>query len=657
MREPENPVRRKTKMNDLKSKYASATGVLLVGLVILSMIAPTYAAPSPLSQINHIVVIYQENWSFDSLYGRFSGANGIANAGNNIIQLQKNGQPYSTLPQALTYGKPMKPDTRFPDNLPVQPFDLNQYASWASTIGDPGVGFYQEQYQIDGGRMDKFVAWSQTGNGGLSMGYYNATDGPEGMLAQQYVLDDNFFHAAYGGSFLNAQWLICACTPVWQNAPANMVAKLAPNGTLLEDGAVTPDGYVVNTAFSIDTPHPTNINGSVLVPLQTNPTIGDRLTAANVSWAWYAGGWNNATSGKPDKLFQFHQQPFVYYANYAVGTQGRTHLKDEQDFLNALQGNNLPSVSFVKAIGEDNEHPGYASLAEGQEHVADLVNAVMQSQYWSSSLIVITYDENGGFWDHVSPPKLDRWGDGTRVPAIVISPFAKRGFIDHTQYDTTSILKLIETRYNLKPLGMRDAQANDLGANCLTPTSSIPASYLSPGAMGLPFLLTIQPSAELLDRTRAAHHSTKFVNFSKITSGLLVLIGLLGATVLGFDHALKFAPLHTDALIAFIVVDFAMAGLVLRMPSKNVFKTVAAWCVVRILLQFGDIATGPQFHFSNAGFANFLFNPTLTTPGNPTGVPGALIDLIVILQTITIWMAWKTKRLNDCIIYEPVSNP
>jgi phospholipase C len=647
-------------MKNLKTKCASAAGALLVGLIILSMVAPTYAAPNPLSQINHIVVIYQENWSFDSLYGKFPGANGIANAGYNAIQIDRNGDPYTTLPQALnTNLKPAQPDKRFPSDLPVQPFDLGQYVPADQKIGDPGVGFYQEQYQIDGGRMDKFVAWSPNNNGGLTMGYYDATNGPEGTLAQQYVLDDNFFHAAYGGSFLNAQWLICACTPVWSNAPASMVAKLAPNGTLLKDGAVTPDGYVVNTAYSIDTPHPANINATHLVPLQTNPTIGDRLTAANVTWAWYAGGWNNATSGNPDKLFQYHHQPYVYYANYAVGTPGRAHLKDEQDFLTALQGNNLPSVSFVKPIGEENEHPGYASLQAGQQHVADLVNAVQQSQYWSNSLIIITYDENGGFWDHVSPPKLDRWGDGTRVPTIVISPFVKKGFIDHTQYDTTSILKLIETRYSLKPLSLRDAQANDLAANCLTPpppSGVNDAGSISPLSL---LLLAALPSTELLPtHKRLTGQSTKFHNASKMVAGLLALIGLLGVTILVFDGVLTSrAPIHTRALIAFIAADFAMAGLAFRLPSKITFTAASAWSAMRILLQFGDIFTGPTLpiHISYAHFANYLFNPTLTTPGNLPGVPGAPIDLIVILQVAVIVIAWRARSLNSGSVYESTS--
>jgi len=99
---------------------------------------------------------------------------------------------------------------------------------------------------------------------------------------------------------------------------------------------------------------------------------------------------------------------------------------------------------------------------QSQQHVADLVNEVKNSPYWADSAIIITYDENGGFWDHVAPPAGDRWGPGTRVPAIIISPFAKKGFVDHTQYDTTSILKTIEDRWGLAPLGTRDAAAAPL---------------------------------------------------------------------------------------------------------------------------------------------------------------------------------------------------
>jgi phospholipase C len=295
------------------------------------------------------------------------------------------------------------------------------------------------------------------------MSSYDATNMPEGRLAQQYVLADNFFHAAFGGSFLNHFWLVCACTPQWPNAPDALRVQLDAGGTLVKDGPVTPDGYVINTAYSVNQPHPAEADPRGLLPSQAMPTIGDRLDGGGISWAWYAGGWNDALAGRPDKLFQFHHHPFAYFARYADATPGRAqHLKDEQDFFTDLKGDKLPAVSFVKPLGPDNEHPGYADLLRGQQHVLELVAAVMQSPAWADAAIIITYDEHGGRWDHVAPPVRDRWGPGTRVPTIVVSRLAKKRTVDHTRYDTTSILRLIETRWNLQPLGTADRNGGDL---------------------------------------------------------------------------------------------------------------------------------------------------------------------------------------------------
>src|SRR5437660_4754268 len=429
--------------------------LVVVAAVLLPVIMPVPAAAASgadvLAKVQHIVVIYQENWSFDSLYGNFPGANGLANDASTVKQVDTTGQPYATLPQPInTNLKPPGPEPRFPAGLPVQPYDAAKYVPDDMVTGDLVHRYYQEQMQIDGGKMDKFVAVSDAGS--LAMSYYDATNLPEGKLAQQYVMDDNFFHAAFGGSFLNHFYLICACAPSFFNAPASAVAKLDASGNMVADGSVTPDGFAVNTTFSVNTPHPSTVAASALLPNQSLPTIGDRLNDKDISWAWYSGGWNDAMAGHPDPLFQFHHQPFVYFNNYADGTQlKKDHLKDEQDFMAAAQAGSLPAVSFIKPVGEDNEHPGYSDLLEGQQHVADLVQAIQSSPNWKDTMVVITYDEHGGRWDHVAPPKVDRWGPGTRVPRIVISPFAKRGFVDQTQYDTTSTLATIEQRWNLAP--------------------------------------------------------------------------------------------------------------------------------------------------------------------------------------------------------------
>ncbi len=434
---------------------------VLCGSVACAQESPK-AVPG-LDKINHIVVIYLENRSFDNLYGLFPGANGVANAGDAAKQVDRQGKPYDKLPPALnTNLRPVAADARFPPELANAPFRSEAYAGLNETTGDLVHRFYQEQLQIDGGKMDKFVAWSDAG--GLVMSTYDGSKMPLWDYAKRYVLMDNFFHAAFGGSFLNHLYLVCACAPVYKDAPPELVAQLDANGTLVKDGAITPDGYAVNTMQPRQGPHAANITDPAkLLPLQEMTNIGDRLSQKGVTWAWYSGGWDDAVAGKPDPLFQFHHQAFAFFKNTANGTPAaKEHLKDELDFIASIQKGELPQVVFFKPSGEENEHPGYADVLSGEKHTADILKMIERSPLWKDTAIIITYDENGGLWDHVAPPKVDRWGPGTRVPTLVISPFAKKGFVDHTQYDTTSILKLIETRFGLAPLGSRDAAANDM---------------------------------------------------------------------------------------------------------------------------------------------------------------------------------------------------
>jgi phospholipase C len=174
-------------------------------------------------------------------------------------------------------------------------------------------------------------------------------------------------------------------------------------------------------------------------------------------------------------LFQFHHQPFNYYQNYAPGTATRAaHLRDEEEFIQTVNAStrvcNLKSVSFVKPIGLENEHPGYASETVGSTHLVELLQAIEDSRCAKDTMIIVTYDEFGGQWDHVPPPGQgdtpgvhDMWGPGTRLPALVISPFLRGDFVvDHTPHDTTSILATIERRFGLNPLSTRDAAVKDL---------------------------------------------------------------------------------------------------------------------------------------------------------------------------------------------------
>jgi acid phosphatase len=327
--------------------------------------------------------------------------------------------------------------------------------------------FYQHQLQMNEGKMNKYVAWTDVG--GLTMGYHDTQELPLYPYARRYTLADNFFTAAFGGSMFNHFWLICSCTPVWPDVPKDMVArpKFDSEGKLIgldnEDGEVTPDGYVVNDVEPFYRPYEAGVAKKDRMPPQTLPTIGERLSDAGVSWSWYAGGWDEALAGNPAPTFEFHHQPFVYFRRYAPNTAERgNHLKDEKDFLASLENGTLPAVSFVKPLGKDDEHAGYSTVLTSEQHAADLIRRVKASAYWEKTAVILTYDDFGGWYDHVAPPKVDRWGPGGRVPMLVISPHARKGFVDHTLYDHTSILRFIEWRYGLEPLADRDAQANNL---------------------------------------------------------------------------------------------------------------------------------------------------------------------------------------------------
>ncbi|MGM9489952.1 acid phosphatase [Ideonella sp. YS5] len=481
--------------------------VFLLAASLLAACAPMQP-PGPaggLDRLEHIVVIYAENRSFDHLYGLFPGAEGIAQAtAQQKTQLNHDGTPLATLPPVYEGGKP---STRFPSELPNGPFRIDQAPvnrRLDEVLPSPIHNFWQNQEQINGGANNKFVAMTTVG--AWTMGYWDGSQMKLWKWAQQYTLADHFFMGAFGGSFLNHQWLVCACTPSFPNAPESMRPQLDEDGRLMKkpnsppsvlngpvqvfDGSVTPDGYAVNTSQPAYQPSgaPPAVGGNLdfadlaknPVPPQTAKTIGDTLSAKGISWAWYAGGWNAALAdgrqapgerrgviyngSTPEALaFQPHHQPFNYFARFAPGTADRAeHLKDYDDFAAAIDAGKLPAVSFYKPVGRLTQHPSYTDLAQGDEHIDALLQRLVKSPQWPKMAIIVTYDENGGYWDHVPPPKGDRWGPGTRIPAIVISPFAKKGFVDKTSYDTTSIIKLITRRFALEPLPGARAGAGDL---------------------------------------------------------------------------------------------------------------------------------------------------------------------------------------------------
>ena len=138
------------------------------------------------------------------------------------------------------------------------------------------------------------------------------------------------------------------------------------------------------------------------------------------------------------------------------------HIRDSEDFFADARAGRLPSVSFVKASGAHDEHPADSTPHWGEQWVMSLLRAVGESPAWDKTAVIITYDEGGGFWDHVPPPRPDAYGCGTRIPALLISPWSRRGYVDHRVANTTSVLAFIEARFGLQPLQQRDAQAYNL---------------------------------------------------------------------------------------------------------------------------------------------------------------------------------------------------
>ncbi|MDE2384647.1 MAG: acid phosphatase [Alphaproteobacteria bacterium] len=474
--------------------------VTLAAMLGISAATPVQADDAGLSKIGTVVVIYAENRSFDNLYGQFPGAEGLQNLKpEQTQQLDRDGKPMAELPPSwggLT-AKDITPavtedQTRHLANAPYRIDDAKGFnLAYDKPTRDLWHRFYQEQMQIDGGKNNKFAAWAD--GGGAVMGTYDGSSLPLWAVAKKYVLADHFFMGAFGGSFLNHFMLVCACVPKYPdaaNSPAKgKIAAVNEDGVSLKvkadspasalqgtpkfenDGALTPDGYAVNTMappFQPSYVKPAAGGDAALadpadantLPPQSLPHIGDLLTAKNVTWAWYAGAWNEALAGKgggPVPNFQFHHQPFNYFADMAPGTPARAeHLKDGglggTEFLKDVDAGKLPQVAFYKPQGNLNEHPGYTDIASGDQHIADVISHLEKSPQWPGMLVVVTYDENGGFWDHVPPPAADRWGPGNRIPALIISPFAKMGTVDHTPYDTTSVLRFITRRFGLDTL-------------------------------------------------------------------------------------------------------------------------------------------------------------------------------------------------------------
>ena len=369
---------------------------LVSGLFVPAQAAFTTGGAQPATPIQHLVVLLQENHSFDNYFGTYPGAIGMPS------------------------GAKMPVDPANPGAGYVIPWHIGN-----STITDLSHSAATFKAQYDNGKMDGFVSAlnSRNQDGKLSMGYYDDRDIPYYWnLADNFVLFDQFFSSAKDGSFANHMYWVAGIPPVTQK------------GQKLSD------------------------------MLDNVPTIFDRLQSAGISWKFYVQNYdpnltyrNLGTSG--NRASQVIWVPLLNFDRFIDDPALSSHIVDLSQYFVDLTNGTLPSVAYLIPSGAS-EHPP-SSLETGQTFVKTLIQELMRSSAWDSSAFMLAYDDWGGWFDHVTPIQVDAYGYGPRVPALLISPYAKKGYIDHTVLDFTSILKFIEQNWSLATLATRDTNAND----------------------------------------------------------------------------------------------------------------------------------------------------------------------------------------------------
>lgn len=372
-----------------RARFLRVPAPALVVALILSPMPSTASTPG---HIDHLVVLMQENHTFDNYFGTFPGVDGIpADAC----------QPRST------------------DSVPgdcVEPYHI----SHPRTL-DPDHGKATALRAFNDGAMDGFVAaqYERNIDGDVVMGYWDGRDLPlYWNLATDYVVADRFFSSAWGASQTNHLY--------W-------VAAQAAGG----HGGIPDEGFNV-------------------------PTIFDRLEEAGVSWKMYIQNYDPNVTFRSNESHspQVVWAPLLAFPRFIDTPSLFAHIVDLDEYFVDLENGTLPSVSYIVPSGSSEHPPG--NVTTGQNFGASLVTALMRGEEWYSSLFVLTYDDWGGYYDHVPPPQVDADGYGFRVPAIFISPYARARTVDHTVYDYTSILRFIEDNWNVNPLTARDAAANSI---------------------------------------------------------------------------------------------------------------------------------------------------------------------------------------------------
>ncbi len=465
------------------------TGGTINALAVSLMSSP--ATTTTTNPIKHLVVIFQENVSYDHYFGTYPNAS--------KFKMDHNTPLANGLTASLRDNNPN-------GNYTVNPFLLN--SSDAFTC-DMNHGYSAEQKAYHGGLVDKFVEFTGSDDPGCDpkqvMGHYDGnTVTALWNYAQHFSMSDNSFGTTFGPSTVGAINLISGQTH-----------GAVPSNNIASDG-----GDIVNGTL-IDDPDPKFDDCSKAQAMMQGKNIGDLLNSKNITWGWFQGGFkptnithggkaicdsfHNITANERLKDYSAHHEPFQYYKSTAnphhfppssIAMIGKTdranHQYDLSDFWNAVDNDSMPSVSFLKAPRYQDGHANYSDPIDEQVFLVNTINKLQERPEWNSTAVIIAYDDSDGWYDHVMPPIVsqsndrthdsllgssgmcghapagayqDRCGYGPRLPLLVISPFAKVNFIDHQITDQTSILRFIEDNWNLGRIGY---QSFDEKAGLLT---------------------------------------------------------------------------------------------------------------------------------------------------------------------------------------------
>lgn len=367
-------------------------------------------------KLQHVLILVQENRSFDDFFATFPGADGATSGldhSGGTLPLKKSDLADS---QDLCHSH----------SCYLTDYDQTKMDGWdisAYFVGDSGLEPYQ---YVDPKQIQPY--WT---------------------MAKRWVLADHLFQTQGSSSFTAHQDLIAGDTAVDQNYHVIDVPSAGPWGCDAPGGTFTAliDKRGAYTPYKSSGPF----------PCFTYRTLRDLLDNAGVSWKYYVQALDDRDgSGKIWDAFE---------AIKAVrfGPEWRTNISSPNtNLFKDIKNGTLPAVSWVIPDGIDSDHPGHSSDT-GPSWVAQVVNAVGRSQYWKSSAVIVVWDDWGGLYDHVPPPQLGFGGLGFRVPALFISPYARQGYVSHAQYEFGSILKFVEDNWNLGRIGTTDVRANSIG--------------------------------------------------------------------------------------------------------------------------------------------------------------------------------------------------